>query len=133
MFHILIVEDNLLFRQVLEATLLAEFPDMTTSKAGSAEEAWRRIEREVPDIAFVDIRLPGQNGLELTKRIKESYPATVVIILTSYDLPESRAVAKRYRCDHFLVKGAATNDEVVGLVRKILTKRHIPADQEEKG
>lgn len=133
MFHTMIVEDNPLFRQVLEATLLAEFPGMKVDTAGSAEEAWRRIERKSPDIVFVDIKLPGQNGLDLTRRIKGRFPATIVIILTSYDLPEYRTAARQLRCDHFLLKGSATNEEVVILVKSVLSKRKIPSDPTNSG
>ncbi len=41
----------------------------------------------IPRIVFMDIRLPGENGLELTKKIKMNYPDIIVVILTSYDLP----------------------------------------------
>ena len=43
---------------------------------------------------FMDIRLPGKSGLELTREIKSSYPDVVVSIFTSYDLPEYRKIAK---------------------------------------
>lgn len=132
MVHTLIVEDNQLFRRMLESTLLAEFPGMAVGTAGSAEEAWQRIERKPPDIVFVDIRLPGQNGLEFTKRVKDRVPDTIVIILTSYDLPEYRAAARRFRCDHFFLKGTATNEDVVILVKSILSKRKIPLDQKSR-
>jgi DNA-binding NarL/FixJ family response regulator len=129
MFHILIVEDNPLFSRILVATLLAEFSDMKMSTADTAEAAWLLIEKEPPDIAFVDIRLPGENGLELTKRIKARLPGTIVIILTSYDLPEYRRAAGEIGCDHFLLKGDATNEEVVALVKSILSKPKTPVDQ----
>ena len=49
-----------------------------------------KIDSFHPKIVFMDIRLPGENGLELTKKIKKNYPDIIIVILTSYDLPEYR-------------------------------------------
>ncbi len=55
-----------------------------------AEEALLQVETFRPILIFMDIRLLGENGLELTKKIKVRYPNTIVIMLTGYDLPEYR-------------------------------------------
>ena len=50
----------------------------------------------------MDIRLPGENGLELTKRIKMNYPDIIMVILTNYDLPEYREAARESMADYFV-------------------------------
>jgi DNA-binding NarL/FixJ family response regulator len=75
-----------------------------------------------PDLIFVDIRLPGESGLEFTRKIKSTHPNIPVIILTSYDLPEYREAAREYQADHFLSKGTTTKENIWALVTSILSK-----------
>jgi DNA-binding NarL/FixJ family response regulator len=58
----------------------------------------------------MDISLPGESGLELTKKIKTNYPDINVVILTSYDLPEYREAATQSKADYFMTKDSRTND-----------------------
>jgi len=58
----------------------------------------------------MDIRLPGENGLELTKKIKKNYPDITVVIVTSYDLPEYREAARESMADYFVPKGWSVQD-----------------------
>lgn len=119
-FKTLIVEDNVSFRQTLLEILAARFPFMSIEEAGEGEEALQKINLLVPDLIFMDIKLPGENGLHLTQKIKAKYPEVVIIILTSYDFPEYREAAYRYGANHFIVKGLAPNEEILALVESIL-------------
>ncbi len=65
---VLIVEDSALFRQILKDTLHDRFPSIEIHEATDGEEAFQKIETLRPALIFMDIRLPGENGLELTKR-----------------------------------------------------------------
>jgi two-component system response regulator DesR len=67
----------------------------------------------------MDIRLPGESGLELAKKVKTNYPDVVVVILTSYDLPEYRQAALQSKADHFVTKDSPTQD-FLALVESIL-------------
>ena len=119
-FKTLIVEDNVSFRQTLLEILAARFPFMSIEEAGDGEEALRRLGLFLPDLVFMDIKLPGENGLLLTQKIKAKYPDVVVIVLTSYDFPEYREAAFQYGANHFMVKGLSTNEEILALVESIL-------------
>jgi len=125
MAKILIVEDSDFFRHLLKETLLSRFPKMDITEVGNAEEASEMVNGLTPDLIFVDIRLPGESGLDLTKRIKARHPDMPVIILTSYDLPEYREAAKEYQADHFLSKGTTTKENILEMVKSILLKRNI--------
>lgn len=105
MFHALLVEDNSTFRISLSDILLSYFPLIGVDEAADGEEALSKVEYLHPDIVFMDIQLPGENGLEVTKKIKLVYDYIVVVILTSYDLPEYRQQAFRNGADCFLSKG----------------------------
>jgi len=123
MATILIVEDSTFFRQLLKETLFSQWPKLEISEAPSAEEALKHFDTFTPDLIFVDIRLPGESGLEFTRKIKSTHPNIPIIILTSYDLPEYREAAKDYQADHFLSKGTTTKEKILEMVKSILTKR----------
>jgi len=115
----LIVEDNENFRQTLKGLLSSRFSFIVLEEAEDAEQALEKIRSILPDLVFVDIKLPGQNGLELTKRIKACHPGMIIIILTSYDLPEYRDAAKAYGANHFLVKGLSTAEDILMVVESV--------------
>jgi YesN/AraC family two-component response regulator len=78
-----------MFRQSLKDLLTSRFPDVEVEEAEDGKGAVRKINAHLPDIIFMDIKLPGVNGLTLTKKIKAEFKGIVVIVLTSYDLPGS--------------------------------------------
>jgi len=119
---ILIVEDSTLFRQLLKETLHERFPSVEIHEAVNSEEALRKIETLRPNLVFMDIRLPGENGLELTRKVKTRYPNIVVIILTGYDLPEYRQASSQY-ADYFFSKDSSTADNIFTLVESIFPAR----------
>jgi DNA-binding NarL/FixJ family response regulator len=71
----------------------------------------------------MDIRLPGQNGFELTEKIKKLHPDTTIVILTDYDIPEYREAAVRFKADYFFSKDSMTNEQVNSLIKSILSKK----------
>lgn len=85
----LIVEDNVTFRQRLKESLCSRFPTMEIEEEPDGRDFFNKIDSFHPKIVFMDIRLPGENGLELTKKIKKNYPDIIIVILTSYDLPNT--------------------------------------------
>jgi DNA-binding NarL/FixJ family response regulator len=119
----LIVEDSALYRKLLNETLHSRFPSMEIIEAEDGEEAMQKIDAQPPDLIFMDIKLPGENGLELTGKIKAKYPEVIVIILTSYDTQEYREAAVRAKADHFLSKGSASKENILSLVESILAVR----------
>jgi DNA-binding NarL/FixJ family response regulator len=119
MSQILIVEDNAPFRQSLREMLCEQFPTMSVEEAQDGEDALGKLETLSPRLVFMDIKLPGQSGLEVTKTIKARYPKVRVIILTSYDLPEYREAASQYGADYFLSKGSSSREEILTLVDSI--------------
>jgi len=118
-FKVLIVEDSTLFRQLLKETLHERFPSIEIHEAVDGEEAFQEIETLRPDLIFMDIRLPGENGIELTKKVKARYPNIIVIILTGYDLPEYREFSCQY-ADYFFSKDSSTTENIFALVQSIL-------------
>ncbi len=127
MKRILIVEDNAFFLQFLKETMCLRFPWIDILEAANGEEAMRKIEALPPEAIFMDLRLPGENGLELTKKIKAQYPKIIVVILTNYDLPEYREAAYQSGADHFVSK-----DSFLNIVNSILTNQDIEKDDSNR-
>jgi DNA-binding NarL/FixJ family response regulator len=123
MERILIVDDNAFFLQFLKETLHSRFPSIDILEAANGEEALQKIKTLPPDAIFMDLRLPGENGLELTKKIKAQYPDIIVVILSNYDLPEYREAAYQCRANHFLPK-----DSFLKMINSILPNRNIDQD-----
>ena len=119
----LIVEDSAIFRKLLKETLRSRYPSMEIFEAGDGEEAMQKINSDLPDLIFMDIKLPGENGLELTAKIKAKYPDVIVIILTSYDTPEYREAAVQAKANYFLTKGSSSKEGILKLVESISAGR----------
>ncbi len=123
MFRTMLVEDNVVFRESLRESLQLRFPSMEIAEVGGGAEALEKVGSLSPNLIFMDIRLPGQSGLELTEKIKKAHPDIMIIILTSYDLPEYREAAARFKADYFFSKDSMTIGEVVTLVKPMLSKK----------
>lgn len=119
MLKILLVEDNRVYREAFKDALRGHFPVMSIDEAENGDEALQKIKATPPDLIFMDIRLPGTNGLQLTQMIKKEYPKTAIAILTGYDVPEYRHAAAQYGADGFLVKESLKWEEVEALVKSI--------------
>ena len=119
MLKVLIVEDNLIFREAFKTRLNDHFPSMIVKEASNGDEALQEVGEARPDLIFMDVRLPRANGLQLTRKIKKDLPGIHIAILTDYDLPEYRQAAVEYGADRFFVKSSFKWDEVETLVKSI--------------
>ena len=119
---LLIIEDSVSFRQLLKESLLARFPMMEVLEAGDAGEALKRVKAFSPDLATVDIQLPGENGLDLTKKLKAECPNLKIIILTMHDTPEYREAAHQSQANYFISKGSSTKEEILTLIESALSE-----------
>jgi DNA-binding NarL/FixJ family response regulator len=119
---ILIVDDNSVLRETTRSILESKFPLLRIFEAGDGKEAFSQIHDHLPDLILMDIRLPGENGLKLTRKIKDLYPKMVVIIFTSYDLPEYREAAFENGAEFFLSKSSRDGRRLTAVVESILAK-----------
>ena len=117
MMKTLIVEDNANYRRVLKDTLQTLFPSLVIHEAAEGNEALQQVVTFRPELILMDIRLPGENGLQLTKRIKTSHPDTRVVILTSYDSLEYREAAIRCGANCFISKDSMNWQQIETLVK----------------
>ena len=106
MFKVLLVENNQAYRSMLNELLSQRFPLLQIDEAGDREQALLLSDSVDPDLVLMDIHLSECSGLELTSLIKASHPDTVVIVLSSYDLPEYRDTFERFGADYFVAKNS---------------------------
>ena len=131
MLKTLIVDDSATFRKTFKEALCELFPFMLIKEAPDATKALRKIKAFLPDLIFMDIRLPGESGLELTRRIKASHPEIAVIILTAYDLLEYREAAYNGGADAFIPKSSLNLTDIAALIKSVFSDEgycdlHVP-------
>ena len=120
MFCTLLVEDSPGFRTTLHTLLQEHFPAINVVEAATGEEAMAVTALYRPDLVLMDIKLPGENGLTVTRKMKDADSAVNVVILTSYDLPEYREVAFANGASEFLCKETTTPGDILSLVQQLL-------------
>ncbi|MEW5985530.1 MAG: response regulator transcription factor [Chloroflexota bacterium] len=82
--RVLLVDDHAIVRLGL-LTLLNDQPNVeVVGEAGTAAEAVRAVERLRPDVVLMDIRMPGEGGIEAARQITARFPDTKVVMLTSF-------------------------------------------------
>lgn len=82
--RVLLVDDHAIVRLGL-MTLINDQPEMeVVGEAGTAGEALRAVERLRPHVVLMDIRMPGEGGLEATRQITAQFPESKVVMLTSF-------------------------------------------------
>ncbi|MEV7872464.1 response regulator transcription factor [Streptomyces sp. NPDC088124] len=115
MTTVLIVDDQALqrlgFRMLLEAQ-----PDMTVAgEAANGSEAVRLTAELRPDVVLVDVRMPGMDGIEATRRIVGTGGRSRVLVLTTFDFDEYMYEALRSGASGFFLKDARPEELVVGI------------------
>ncbi|MCC5575517.1 response regulator transcription factor [Microtetraspora sp. AC03309] len=116
--RIVVVDDHPLMREGLRA-LVASLPDVeVVGEAGDGEAARREAQLTQPDVVIMDLHMPGTNGVEATRAILRTTPATRVLVLTMFEDDDSVFGAMRAGASGYLVKGAQ-QDEIVRAIRSV--------------
>ena len=104
MIRIALVDDHLFLRVGLKS-MIDDQPDMkVVVEAGGAEEAIAKCALERPDIAIMDIRMPGTSGIDCTVALQNEAPETKVIMLTTFDTDENLYRSLNAGAHAFLLK-----------------------------
>lgn len=116
--RVLLVDDHLIVRQGVRS-VLANHPDIAViGEADSARALFVSLEERQPDVILLDIRMPGQNGIETAQRLKREWPAIKVIILTTYEDDEYLFGALRAGAEGYLLKSASP-EMLAGAIRQV--------------
>ncbi len=100
--NILIVDDELSIRET--CAVVAGQTGMRATAVATAEEALEVLEQSAIDILLTDLKLPGTSGLELIRRVHDSHPQVVVVVLTQYGTIDSAVEATRMGAADYVTK-----------------------------
>ncbi len=100
--NILVVDDEKAICEILQEFL--SLFGHTVSSANSGKEALARMEEALPEVVFLDIRMPGMSGLEVLKEIKARSPTTKVIMISAFGDEETDEKARRCGADGYMQK-----------------------------
>ncbi len=117
MIKIVIADDQELIRESLKIVLGTHEDLKVVDVVSDGFEVLKILEREKVDIILMDIRMPGMDGVYCTKVVKEKYPHTKVIILTTFDDDDFVFRALKYGASGYLLKGVGMDE----LYKSILT------------
>ncbi|MEY9862582.1 DNA-binding NarL/FixJ family response regulator [Catenulispora sp. GAS73] len=116
--RVLLADDQPLIRAGL-VMVITDAPDIEVAgQAGTGAEALRQVHDLHPDVVVMDIRMPGLDGIEATRRIKAEAPATKVLMLTTFDDDENVYGSLRAGASGFLLKDMAL-DDILAAVRVV--------------
>jgi DNA-binding NarL/FixJ family response regulator len=110
LIRVFIADDHALFRDGLRALLLATTGIECVGEAATGEDAVAQISELRPDVALMDINLPGINGIEATRRILRLHPAASIIMVTMLEDDASLFTAMRAGAKGYVLKGANHNE-----------------------
>ncbi len=102
--RIAIVDDHPFFRQGVRDVLNSEPEVDVVAESGDGQEALALLSEVQPDVVLMDVNLPGINGLQVTKKLKDQHPGISVIILTAYDDEEQIYHAIRIGASAYFAK-----------------------------
>lgn len=118
--RVVLVDDSVIVRKRL-ARMFLEIPSLTiVGEADNSYEAINIIEAEKPDVVILDISMPGENGIEVLKKIRIINRAVVVIMLTNYPSKQYKVECYKAGVDYFFNK--STEYQLVAYVLDELAK-----------
>ena len=120
MIKVLIADDQELIRESLKIVLGANEDMEVTGIAENGEQVLSEIKKEKPNVILMDIRMPGIDGVECTRLVKEKYPDIYIIVLTTFDDDEYIYDALKYGASGYLLKGCSL-EELSSAIHSVLS------------
>lgn len=117
MVKVLIADDQELIRQSLKIVLGADSEIEITDSVGDGTHVLKSLEKNVPDVILMDVRMPKMDGTVCTKEVKKKYPDVKIIILTTFDDDDFIYSALKYGASGYILKGISME----GLKQAIMT------------
>ncbi len=113
MRSILVVDDD----EILRSRMCRAFRErgLEVRSAANVDEALSLAQTDAPELAVVDLRMPGRSGIELVRALKELDPATRIVVLTGYGSIATAVEAMRLGATNYLPKPADADDVLMAL------------------
>ena len=126
--RILVVDDHPIVRQGIRS-LLSNYPEFEiVGEADNGVAGIAQLKRLAPDITLLDIRMPGESGLEVLKQIQHSRPQAKVLMLTSFDDDEYVMEALRAGAQGYVLK-SVSDEMLVNAIRAVHQGQHVLSPQ----
>ncbi|HPT83194.1 MAG TPA: response regulator transcription factor [Limnochordia bacterium] len=130
--EVLIVDDHPLLRQGLKTLLELEGEITVVGQASNGPEALRLADQLRPDVVLLDINMPGMNGIEVAKALRERRPEVAILVLTIHDDETYVKEMIRSGAKGYLLKDAEPR-EVVAAIKKVAAGESVyPTDLMER-
>lgn len=116
--RVLIADDHVFYREGVRA-LLNNAPEVTViGEASTGEGVIARAAELLPDVILMDLKMPGMNGIDATRRIHETHPQVGVLVITMFDDDDSVFAAMRAGARGYLLKDA-DKDELIRAITAV--------------
>ncbi len=122
MHRVLVVDDQQIVCYSLQRFFQSKGFEVSVATKG--EEALQKVEIESPDVVVMDVRMPGMDGIEVLKKIKEKYPKIQVIMMTAYSTTERAIEAIKLGAFDYLTK-PFENEELLYRVRDAIKTKEL--------
>ncbi|MFN2608716.1 MAG: response regulator [Acidimicrobiales bacterium] len=122
--RVLVADDHALFRRGLMMVLEAEGDIQVVSEAPDGEVAVAKVAELAPDVVLMDLRMPHLDGIEATRRIRNAFPMTRIIVLTVSDEADDLFAAIKAGANGYLLKEVSI-EEVADAVRAVMAGRSL--------
>ena len=116
--RVVLADDHPVVRRGLRALLSTIDGIEVVGEAADGEAAVKEAQLLAPDIVLMDVRMPGLDGVEATRRIRSAVPGVAVLVLTMFDDDATVFTAMQAGARGYLLKGAE-QDEIVGALRAV--------------
>lgn len=116
--RVILADDHPLTREGLRSYLEHESDIQLVGEAADGIASWDLIERELPDVALLDIRMPGEDGISLARKVRERKLPVAVLMLTTYDAQQYVLAALRAGAKGYVLK-TATPDDLIQAIRTV--------------
>ncbi len=126
--RVLIVDDHPLYRDALKQMISRQSNLQVVGEAADGQEALELCRRLRPDLVLMDVRMPQMDGLAATRAIKEEFPHTIVLILTSFEDPSYLLEAIRSGAAGYALKYVSAQ-QLTEVIQRAL-RGEFPLDQE---
>jgi two-component system response regulator DesR len=121
---VLLAEDQVMIREALAALLSFEDDIEVVAQVGRGDEVVAAARGAKPDVALLDIEMPGMDGLTAAAALRRANPGTKVIILTTFGRPGYLRRAMESGASGFIVKDSSA-DKLVGTIRDVLAGQRV--------
>jgi len=107
--NVVLVDDSLLVRERV-ANIISEIPGAEVmGEAGNSIEAIEVVRKTKPDVVILDIKMPGESGLQVLRKLKNEFEGLKIIMLTNYSDSQYKAECLMHGADYFLCKSDEFN------------------------